>query len=161
MDFLNEIFRLIGVAGVVIILMAFIGYGVLCSWTRDAEESDEVDDSPDDDPDPGESNTIVKIPDTSVVSGISLYKLKPRFCCGVLIYFITPIFTFVNGCLCPFFLKYRLFGLNRMTVTFFPFPSLSNIASILAPSIYGVPTFVSSPSLIRSTLSKVIFEPSL
>ncbi len=125
MDVLGVILKFIGVAGVVIIIVALLGYVVLCSWTRDMEEDVEVDDDPDDDPDPGESNVIVKNPDTLKVSGFSF-----AYC-----YLIAPIFTFVNNCRCPFFLKYRLLGLNLITVTFLPLPSLSNTASILAPSM--------------------------
>ncbi len=72
MDILAIFLKFIGVAGVVIIIIAFIGYGVLCLWTRDMEEDIEIDNDPDpyDDPDPGESNTIIKIPITLKVTGI-------------------------------------------------------------------------------------------
>ncbi len=72
MEIIDTVLRLIGVAGVVIIAMALFGYGVLCSFTRGAEEGIEIDDDsdPDDDPDPGETNAIVKIPITLKVIGI-------------------------------------------------------------------------------------------
>jgi len=77
MDIIDIVLKFIGVAGVVIIIMALFGYGVLCSWTHDTKEGVEVDDDPDpcNDPDPGEPNIIIKIPITLEVIGIFFYFL--------------------------------------------------------------------------------------
>jgi len=58
MDIIDLIFRLIGIAGVIIVIMAFIGCGFLWALTRNTQ-SEEIDYDPDD-PDPGET---IKIPD--------------------------------------------------------------------------------------------------
>ena len=74
MDIISGIFRLIGIAGVVVIVVGLLGYGVFWALTRwlDSLEETVSDDDPGYDPDPpnGEITTI-KNPDALEVSGFS------------------------------------------------------------------------------------------
>jgi len=70
MNILDSILQYIGIAGVVIIFIVFIGYGILCFLTHGLEYTETDNPYPGGDPNPGEPKMVAKIPITFKVIGI-------------------------------------------------------------------------------------------